>query len=258
MRRGLSHTTRHPAPMPPSMMRIDVVTIFPEFFAGPLDVSIVGRARRAGIVEVICHDLRDYTTDAHRVVDDAPYGGGAGMVLKPEPLFAAVEGLRGDAPIPVVNFTPQGLPLTQRKVAELAGHARLIMLCGRYEGIDERVCEALVTDEVSLGDFVLSGGELPALVLIDAIVRLLPGAVGNEQSPLADSFSDGLLEHPHYTRPAEFRGMPVPSELVTGDHAEVARWRRQQSLLRTLRRRPELLARAALDKQDLEYLGQML
>ena len=237
------------------MTRIDVVTIFPEFFSGPLDISILGRAIRAGIVQVTCHDLRDWTTDPHRQVDDAPYGGGPGMVMKPEPLFAAVEALRGEGAPPVVYLTPQGAPLTQQKVQELAGHEHLILLCGRYEDIDERVREALVTDEVSVGDYVLSGGELPALVLVDAVVRLLPGAVGNEQSPQDDSFSDGLLDHPHYTRPAEFRGMAAPAELVAGDHAGVARWRRQQQLLRTYHRRPDLLGRAELTEQDREALA---
>jgi tRNA (guanine37-N1)-methyltransferase len=237
-------------------MRIDVVTIFPEFFDGPLQVSIVGRALASGVAQVSCHDLRDWTSDAHRTVDDAPYGGGAGMVMKPEPFFAAVEQLRGDASPPVVAFTPCGAPLTQAKVRELAAAPHVIMLCGRYEGIDQRVHDALVTDEVSLGDYVLSGGELPALVLIDAIVRLLPGAVGNDQSPVTDSFSDGLLEHPHYTRPAEFRGMAVPQVLINGHHAQVARWRRRMSLVRTLQRRPELLANVTLSREDEKLLSE--
>ena len=240
------------------MMRIDVVTLFPEFFSGPLEVSILGRARRAGVVEVQAHNLRDYTDDPHRTVDDAPYGGGPGMVLKPEPLFAAVEALRGGGAPAVVLFTPQGEPLEQGKVQALARREHLVLICGRYEGVDERVREALVTHEISLGDFVLSGGELPALVLIDAVVRLLPGAVGNEQSPAADSFSDGLLEHPHYTRPAVFRDRAVPPELVVGDHAAVARWRRRASLRRTYERRPDLLARAELSPDDRAMLAEML
>lgn len=239
-------------------MLIDVVTIFPEFFAGPLELSIVGRARKAGIVEVCAHDLRDYTSDAHRTVDDSPYGGGPGMVLKPEPLFAAIEALRKGNQTRVVFFTPQGEPLRQRKVEELAGQQQIIMVCGRYEGIDERVREALVTDEISLGDFVLSGGELPALVLIDAVVRLLPGAVGNEQSPVTDSFSDGLLEHPQYTRPAVLRGMAVPEDLAAGDHGQVARWRRKASLWRTHQRRPDLLARAELTEEDIAVLAELM
>lgn len=239
-------------------MRIDVITLFPEFFSGPLEVSILGRARRAGVVEVQAHNLRDYTDDPHRTVDDAPYGGGPGMVLKPEPLFAAVEALRGEDAPAVVLFTPQGEPLVQGKVQQLARREHLLLICGRYEGVDDRVREALVTDEISLGDFVLSGGELPALVLIDAVVRLLPGAVGNEQSPMADSFSDGLLEHPHYTRPAVFRDMAVPEELVVGDHAAVACWRRRESLRRTYERRPDLLARAELSPDDRALLAQIV
>jgi tRNA (guanine37-N1)-methyltransferase len=179
------------------------------------------------------------------------------MVMKPEPLFAAVESLQSGQSCPVVYTTPQGDPLTQRTVAELARQPRMIVLCGRYEGIDERVCQALVTHQVSLGDYVLSGGELPALVLIDAVIRLLPGALGNAESAQAESFSDGLLEHPHYTRPAEFRGLAVPDELVNGDHAGVARWRRAQSLLRTLQRRPDLLATAELEAQDLRLLADV-
>lgn len=239
-------------------MRIDVVTIFPEFFAGPLELSIVGRAQAAGVVEIRCHDLRDWTTDAHRTVDDAPYGGGPGMVMKPEPLFAAVEELRGGEPVPVVSFTPTGEVLTQRKVQQLARSPRLIMICGRYEGIDQRVCDALVTEEVSVGDYVLSGGELPGLILIDAVVRLLPGAVGNEQSPLEDSFSEGLLEHPQYTRPADFRGLEAPRELVSGHHAQVNRWRRKESLRRTYERRPELLAQVGLSKEDQRLLAEIV
>lgn len=240
------------------MMRIDVVTLFPEFFCGPLEVSIVGRARKAGVVEVRAHNLRDHADDAHRTVDDAPYGGGPGMVLKPEPLFAAIEALRGDSAPAVVLFTPQGEPLEQAKAQRLAAQEHLLLICGRYEGVDERVREALVTHEISLGDYVLSGGELPALVLIDAVVRLLPGAVGNEQSPAADSFSDDLLEHPHYTRPAVFRDMPVPSELVVGDHAAVARWRRREALRRTFERRPDLLARAELTDDDRAMLAEIM
>ena len=239
-------------------MRLDVVTIFPEFFAGPLQLSIVGRAQQAGVADIHCHDLRDYATDAHRTVDDSPYGGGPGMVMKAEPLLAAVEALRGERPTPVVLLTPQGDPLDQARVARMAAHQHVIMLCGRYEGVDERVREAVVTDEVSIGDFVVSGGELPALMLIDAIVRLLPGALGNQQSPEADSFSDGLLEHPHYTRPAELRGMAVPQELLVGHHARVAQWRRRASLLRTYRRRPDLLARADLTQQDRELLAAVI
>lgn len=239
-------------------MRIDVVTIFPQALEGPLDWGIVGRARREGIVQVRCHDLRAWTSDPHRSVDDAPYGGGPGMVMLGEPLFAAVEALQADDPGAVVYMTPQGETLTQATVARLARQQHLVVLCGRYEEIDERVRQALVTDEVSIGDYVLSGGELPALVLIDAVVRLLPGAVGNEQSPACDSFSDGLLEHPHYTRPPVLRGLEVPAELVTGDHAQVATWRRKAALRRTLERRPDLLARAQLSPRDRELLREIM
>lgn len=238
-------------------MRLDVVTLFPELFDGPLDISVLGRARRAGVAEVTCHDLRRWTHDPHRTVDDTPYGGGAGMVMKPEPLFEAVRSLQAGQACPVVYTTPQGEPLTQRVVAELAAAPRIIILCGRYEGIDERVCEGLVTHQVSIGDYVLSGGELPALVLVDAVVRLLPGALGNEESAQAESFSDGLLEHPHYTRPPEFEGLRVPDELVNGDHAAVAAWRRAQSLRRTLERRPDLLATAELSEKDYRLLADV-
>lgn len=239
-------------------MRIDVVSIFPEFFHGPLALSIPGRAQQAGIVEIRAHDLRDYAQDAHRTVDDSPYGGGPGMVMKPEPLFGAVEHLKAGQAVPVVCFTPQGQTLNQGMVERLAACPQLILICGRYEGIDERVRQALVTDEISLGDFVLSGGELPALVFIDAVVRLLPGALGNELSPEQDSFSCGLLEHPHYTRPPEFLGMRVPDDLVNGDHARVARWRRRESLRRTLQRRPDVLAIAELTDEDHALLSEIV
>lgn len=237
------------------MMQIDVVTLFPEFFTGPLDISIIGRAQRDGIVQIDCHNPRDFTEDNHRTVDDTPYGGGPGMVMKPEPLFAAVESIRRTEPCPVVYLTPQGEPLTQRKVRELSGYPQMVMICGRYEGIDERVVQSLVTDPISIGDYVLSGGELAALVLIDAVVRLLPGALGNEQSSEDESFSAGLLEYPQYTRPAEFRGLKVPSILVNGHHAHVDRWRRLQALFRTSRLRPDILARAELSKSDSKLLA---
>lgn len=239
------------------MMRIDAITIFPGFFSGPLEQSITGRAQRAGVVEVVAHDLRDFTDDPHRTVDDAPYGGGAGMVMKPEPLFRAVEAVRRGPRVPVVLFTPQGERLRQEKVAQLARAEQLVLICGRYEGVDERVREALVTDEVSLGDFVLSGGELPALVLIDAVIRLLPGALGNEMSAVTESFSAPLLEHPHYTRPAVFRNMPVPAALSEGDHAQVDAWRKRESLRRTLQRRPDLLAEADLTSAEFRLLAEL-
>ena len=214
-------------------------------FAGPFDESIVARAVKAGVVEIGIHNLREWTTDRHRTVDDKPFGGGAGMVLKAEPLFTAVEALRAGDKTRVVLMTPQGEVLTQRLAAELAEQEHLVLVCGHYEGIDERFREHAVDREVSIGDYVLSGGELPAMVLTDAIVRLLPGALGSAESAQDESHADGLLEYPHYTRPAEFRGWRVPDVLLSGNHAEIERWRRAQSLERTRRRRPDLLERAA-------------
>ena len=240
-------------------MRIDVVTLFPEMVWCALEFSIMARAREAGVVEVGVVNPRQWATDRHRIVDDAPYGGGPGMVLKPEPLVACIEELTGGDPgVPVVLMTPQGEPFTQRTAERLAGCERLVIVCGHYEGVDERVRELVITEELSIGDYVLSGGELPALVVVDAVVRLLPGALGNEDSPGVDSFSDGLLEHPHYTRPPQFRGLSVPAELTQGDHEAVRRWRRKQSLLRTLSRRPDLLARAELTDEDRELLREAL
>ena len=239
-------------------MRLDVVTLFPEAVAAALDFSIMARARETGAVSFAAVNPRDWATDRHRIVDDAPYGGGAGMVLKPEPLVACIEELVAGEDVPVVLMTPQGEPLTQAIAQRLAEHDRLVVVCGHYEGLDERVRELVVTEEISIGDYVLTGGELPALVLIDAVVRLLPGAVGNEESPANDSFSDGLVEHPHYTRPAEFRGLKVPEVLTQGHHEQVRRWRRQQSLLRTWRRRPDLLGRAELSDEDRELLNEAL
>jgi len=237
---------------------LDVVTLFPETIAQALDYSIMARARDAGVAEFSVVNPREWTTDRHRIVDDAPYGGGAGMVLKPEPLVACIEELLGEDEAPVVLMTPQGTPFDQATAHRLANHDRLIVVCGHYEGIDERVRDLVVTDEISIGDYVLTGGELPALVVIDAVVRLLPGAVGNAESPVTDSFSDGLVEHPHYTRPPEFRGLRVPEALTDGDHAAVRRWRRQQSLLRTMRVRPDLLGRAELTDEDRELLAEAL
>jgi tRNA (guanine37-N1)-methyltransferase len=235
-------------------MRFDVVSIFPDFFAGPFDHGIVRRAREAGLVEIDVHDLRSWTHDRHHVVDDRPFGGGAGMVLKPEPLVAAVESLRQTPPGGgrVVLTSPQGKLFDQSEARRLASLARVILLCGRYEGVDERVVESVVDEELSIGDVVLSGGELAACVVVDAVVRLLPGALGCDRSAAEDSFEgpSGLLDYPHYTRPAEFRGMRVPEVLLGGNHAEIARWRRRKSLERTLRRRPDLLARASLTEED--------
>ena len=235
-------------------MRIDVVTIFPAMLAGPLEESILGRARAAGLVEIGVHDLRDYTTDRHRTTDDAPYGGGAGMVMRPEPLFAAVEALRTPG-ADVILMTPQGRVFNQAIARELSTRQHLLLLCGRYEGFDERVREHLATDELSIGDYVLTGGELPALVVIDAVVRLLPGALGSAESLAEESHATGLLEYPHFTRPPELRGWTVPDVLLSGNHAAIAAWRREQALLRTLRRRPELLARAELSSSDRRFLA---
>ncbi len=231
------------------MLRIDIITIFPQFFGEAIDYGIVRRARAAGLVEIKAHDLRQWTTDKHHIVDDRPFGGGDGMVLKPEPIFAGVEALTGatrkeDLPARsrVVLLSAQGRVFTQsvaREFSESAEH--LVMICGRYEGVDERVADALVTDEISIGDYVLSGGEPAALVIADALVRLLPGALGSDTSAVFDSFSEGLLDYPHYTRPPEFRGMKVPDVLLSGNHIEIERWRREAALKKTRNSRPDLL-----------------
>ena len=225
-------------------MRIDVLTLFPGFFAGPLDESLLGRARAGGLLDITVHDLRSWATDRHRTVDDVPYGGGAGMVLKPEPFFAAAEALYGsveERPRTVL-LTPRGQPLSQSLVQEFAAEPALLLLCGRYEGIDERVHTALAHDEVSVGDYVLAGGEVAACVVIEAVTRLLPGVMGNATSGTDESFSGGLLEYPQYTRPAEYRGMAVPDVLLSGNHAAVDRWRHEQSVERTMTVRPDLYA----------------
>jgi len=224
-------------------MRIDVITIFPPLLAGAFEHSIIRRARDREIVELHVHDLRDYTDDRHRTVDDYPYGGGAGMVMKPEPWFRAVETLRNqDNPGHAVLLTPQGQRLDQALARRLAREERLIILCGRYEGVDERVREHLIDEEISIGDYVLSGGEPAAVVLVDALVRLQPGALGSPQSTVEESFSAGLLEYPQYTRPPEFRGWRVPDVLLSGDHGAVERWRRERQIERTRARRPDLLS----------------
>ena len=232
-------------------MRFDIFTLFPEVFTPYIDVSIIARARERGLAEIYLHNIRDWTTDRHHVVDDEPYGGGGGMVMKPDPIFAAVEGVMGSPPqAPVILLTPQGRPFTQAIARELAALPHIALLCGRYEGVDERVRQHLVTDEISIGDYVLTGGELAALVVLDAVTRLLPGVLGDPDAPAKDSHAQGLLEHPHYTRPAVFRGWEVPAVLRSGDHARIARWRREQSLRRTWERRPDLLARADLSPED--------
>jgi tRNA (guanine37-N1)-methyltransferase len=230
------------------MLRVDIVTIFPDYFREAFDYGIVRRAGAAGLVNIRAHDLRSWTRDKHHVVDDRPFGGGDGMVLKPDPIFAAVTSLTGanrreniPAGKRVVLLSPQGRTFTQAIAAEFAASEQLVLICGRYEGVDERVAEALVTDEISIGDYVLSGGEPAALVLVDATVRLLPGALGSATSATNESFSDGVLDCPQYTRPPEFEGMRAPDVLLNGNHAEIAHWRRQASLDKTKRNRPDLL-----------------
>jgi tRNA (guanine37-N1)-methyltransferase len=240
-------------------MKFDVVTIFPELVESGLAAGVIGRARERGLLDIVVHNLRDFTTDRHRVVDDVPFGGGPGMVLKPEPLFraaAAITERRGRADA-VLLMSPAGKRFTQADAQRLAGVAHLVVLCGRYEGIDERVRQHLATEEVSIGDYVLSGGEIPALVVIDAVSRLVPGVVGDEQSVQADSFTRGLLDYPHYTRPADLDGRRVPDVLVSGNHAEIRRWRRREALRRTVERRPELLETAMLTDEEREILHEL-
>jgi len=239
-------------------MRFDVFTLFPETMQPYLESSILQRACAKGLVQIHLHNIRDWTSDRHHTTDDTPYGGGGGMVMKPEPIFAAVESVLGAPPAcPVFLLTPQGRVFNQRLAQELAQLPHLALISGRYEGVDERVRQHLISAEISIGDYVLTGGELPALILIDAISRLLPGVLGDPQGASKDSHANGLLEYPHYTRPAEFRGWQVPEILVSGDHARVARWRREQSLLRTLKRRPDLLETAELDEQDRIFLHSL-
>ena len=261
-------------------MKADIVTIFPDFFRGPLDYGITRRAQEMGLAEIKVHDLREFTHDRHRTVDDRPFGGGEGMVLKPEPLFECLESLglasreqrvAGRAKQSVVLLSAQGQRFSQQVAAELALLDRIVLVCGRYEGVDERVAEFLADREISIGDYVLSGGEIAAAVIVEAVMRLLPGAVGNQASTQQESFtvdvkkslggadstcgSNGLLDYPHYTRPAEFRGMAVPEELMSGNHEEIRRWRRQRALEKTLRNRPDLLEGATLSAEDQEYLA---
>ncbi len=240
-------------------MKFDIVTIFPRMFDAPLAEGIVGRAIGRGLVDLRVYDLRDFTEDRHRTVDDVPFGGGPGMVLKVKPVADAIAAIvreRGQ-PSTVVLTSPQGRPFTQAEAARLSGLPHVAVICGRYEGVDERVRERLATEELSIGDYVLTGGELPALVVLDAVARLLPGAVGDEQSVETDSFSDGLLDFPHYTRPADFRGIKVPDVLLSGHHGEIRRWRRREALRRTLERRPELLGRADLDEEARTMLREL-
>ncbi len=238
-------------------MRIDIVTIFPAMVRAGLQEGILGRAVGSGLIDLQVHDLRDFTTDRHKVVDDTPFGGGPGMVLKAEPIFRAVEHVRETRGTPdaVLLPSPQGRRFTQAVAEEYSRRAHLVLLCGRYEGVDERVSTALVTEEVSIGDFVLSGGELPALVIVDAVARLVPGVVGDAESVVRDSFTRGLLDHPHYTRPASLRGLDVPAVLLSGHHGEIDRWRRQQALRRTYERRPDLLVDEALTDEERQWLA---
>jgi tRNA (guanine37-N1)-methyltransferase len=238
-------------------MQIDILSLFPQIFHGSLSESILKRAIERGLVQINLHNIRDFTHDHHHTVDDYAYGGGAGMVLKPEPIFEAVEKIKKDTGpgerakgLPVILLTPQGRLFSQESAQELAGYPHLVLICGRYEGVDERVREHLATDEISIGDYVLSGGELAAMVVVDAVVRLLPGVLGSEASVQDESHATGLLEYPQYTRPEVYRGWAVPEILLSGNHAQIARWRRRQALLRTLERRPELLEKAKLSSEE--------
>ncbi len=271
-------------------MKFDLVTIFPDFFRGPLDYGIVRRARESGLIEVAIHDLRSFTKDKHRTVDDRPFGGGEGMVLKPEPIFDCLEAagvspreqrICSESKESVIILSPQGQMFTQKVAAELSALDRIVLICGRYEGVDERVTDYLADREISIGDYVLSGGELPAAIIVDAVTRLIPGAVGNEASTKTESFgagevrtklptdsggkripdstisAGGLLDYPHYTRPAEFRGMKVPDFLVNGNHEEIRRWRRRKALEKTFRNRPDLLEKADLSPEDRDFVEQL-
>jgi tRNA (guanine37-N1)-methyltransferase len=240
-------------------LKFDIITIFPKMVEGPLAEGIIGRAIARGLLDVKVHDLRTFTTDRHHVVDDVPFGGGPGMVMKPEPFFRAMErvGAERGKPGAVVLTTPDGPKLTQATAERLREVGHVAILCGRYEGIDERVREHLATEEISIGDYVLSGGELPALVIVDAVSRLVPGVVGDEQSVARDTFAGGLLDFPQYTRPAEFAGLGVPAVLLSGHHKEIERWRRRAALSRTLERRPDLLTDAVLGPEDRAILSEL-
>lgn len=239
-------------------MKFDILTLFPEMFRGPFDESIIRRGQDKGLIQINLHQIRDFATDKHRTVDDSPYGGGAGMVMKPEPLAACLEAARSQNPQATVVLTsPTGVPLNHHQAVTLSEKPGIIIICGRYEGIDERIRELFVDLEISIGDYVLSGGELAAMVIVDAVTRLVPGVLGSDESAAADSFCDGLLEYPQYTRPPVFRGVPVPEVLLSGNHALIAQWRRQKALQRTCAQRPDLLATAPLSDQDRRYLAQL-
>lgn len=241
-------------------MKFDIVTIFPRMVGEPLVEGVLGRAIERQVIDVRVHDLRDFTDDRHRVVDDVPYGGGPGMVLKPEPLFRAVDwiGRERGKPDAVVLTSPQGRRFTQTEAERLSALGHVVLLCGRYEGVDDRVREQLATEELSIGDYVLTGGELAALVIVDAVARLKPGVVGDDESVAADSFARGLLDFPHFTRPAEFAGCRVPDVLLSGHHAEIRAWRKRQAVSRTLERRPDLLAAASLDEEERKILQELM
>jgi tRNA (guanine37-N1)-methyltransferase len=248
-------------------MQFEVFTLLPEVFPSYLETSILKRARERGLIDVRIHNIRDHTHDKHHTTDDTPYGGGGGMVMKSEPFFEAVETVLGLAPplsspkiesnIPIILLTPQGRVFNQSIAQELSAHPRIALLCGRYEGVDERIREHLVTDEISIGDYVLTGGELPALILIDAVARLLPDVLGDPTGAEDDSHAMGLLEYPHYTRPPEFRGWKVPEILLSGDHGKVDKWRREQALERTFRKRPDMLEKAELTREDLKFIEKL-
>ncbi len=247
-------------------MQFEVFTLFPEVFPPYLESSILQRASQRGLIDVRVHNIRDYTHDRHHTTDDTPYGGGGGMVMKPEPVFEAVESVLGIASrtpppppvtVPVILLTPQGRVFTQRVAEELTRYERIALLCGRYEGVDERIREYLVTDEISMGDYVLTGGELPALMIIDAVSRLIPGVLGDPTGAEDDSHSMGLLEYPHYTRPPEFRGWKVPDVLLSGDHAKIEKWRREQALTRTFNKRPDMIEKAELSSQDKKFIEHL-
>jgi tRNA (guanine37-N1)-methyltransferase len=243
------------------MMKIDILTLFPEMFTGPFSASILKRAQDSGLIGINLVNIRDYSTNKHHTVDDTPYGGGAGMLMAPEAIFGAAEDVSKKhvgAPCRVVLMCPQGKPFSQALARDLARAESLVIICGHYEGVDERVRETLLTDEISIGDYVLTGGELPAMVVVDAVTRLLPGVLGESESVEEESFSAGLLEYPHYTRPREFRGQAVPDVLLSGHHEEIRKWRRRQSLLRTLERRPELLSQVDLTGEDKDILKKLL
>lgn len=237
-------------------MRFDVLTLFPEMFHGFLSHSIMGKAMEKGLIKANLINFREFSDSKHYTVDDTPYGGGGGMVLRPQPIFDALDHLLADLPErpPIIMMTPQGKPFSQRMAEELAMHPHLVLLCGHYEGFDERIREHLVTHEVSMGDYVLTGGELPAMIMMDSVSRLLPEVLGNPMSHVDDSFSTGLLEYPHYTKPADFRGMKVPEILLSGHHAKIDKWRREQAILRTWKRRPDLLEAANLTDEDRKFL----